>query len=271
MLNHIVPSLHGLLAGGAQVGGLLPPGLKSLLDPAALLGGFGPATLAVVALIVFIESGLLFPFLPGDSLLFTAGLLHQQLNLTLPVLIGVVVLAAIAGDQVGYMLGRTFGRRWFKDDARILKTKYLVETEEFFAKRGGWAIVLARFVPVVRTFTPLVAGVANYNYRKFTLWNILGAVGWGSSVVLLGTWLGHYDIIAKNVDAIAILLVLASVLPGVISLLHKRRVAKAGSRAGSPETGLESVPESFQASAAETGPESGQTAGQARDNKEHAH
>lgn len=215
MLSVNVSSLHGLL---------------SVLDPAALLGGLGPAALAVVALIVFIESGLLFPFLPGDSLLFTAGLLHQQLHLSLPVLIGVVVLAAIAGDQVGYMLGRTFGRRWFKDDARILKTKYLTETEEFFAKRGGWAIVLARFVPVVRTYAPLVAGVANYNYKTFTLWNIAGAVGWAGSITLLGTWLGRYEIVAKNIDVIAILLVVISVLPGLISIVSKRRKAASSAR-----------------------------------------
>lgn len=205
-----------------------------LIDPSTLLGDLGPATLAVVALIVFIESGLLFPFLPGDSLLFTAGLLHQQLNLSLPVLIGVVVVAAIAGDQVGYLLGRKFGRHWFKDDARILKTKYLTETEEFFAKRGGWAIVLARFVPVVRTYAPLVAGVANYNYKKFTLWNIAGGVAWAASITLLGTWLGQYEIIAKNIDVIAVLLVLASVVPGLISFLLKRR--KAASPASVPAT-----------------------------------
>nr|CAD29777.1 putative DedA-family membrane protein [Arthrobacter sp. C2-2] len=208
----------------------LPSGLSSIFDPAALLHGLGPATLGIVALIVFIESGLLFPFLPGDSLLFTAGLLHQQLNLALPVLIGVVALAAIAGDQVGYMLGRRFGRRWFKDDARILKTAYLVQTEEFFAKRGGAAIVLARFVPVVRTFAPLVAGIARYDYKKFTLWNVAGAVGWAGSVVLLGTWLGHFEFVAKNIDAIAILMVLVSVLPGVIGMLKSRRNARRAAR-----------------------------------------
>ncbi len=210
-------------------------GLLSALDPAVLLSGLGPATLAVVALIVFVESGLLFPFLPGDSLLFTAGLLHQQLNLSLSVLIGVVIVAAIAGDQVGYMLGRKFGRRWFKDDARILKTKYLAETEEFFAKHGGWALVLARFVPVVRTYAPLVAGVAHYNYRKFALWNIAGAVGWAGSITLLGTWLGRYEIVASNVDVIAILLVVISVAPGLISVVSKRRMASSAQRP-TPET-----------------------------------
>ncbi|MCU6482491.1 membrane-associated protein [Arthrobacter silviterrae] len=217
LLATALPAVHAAL---------LPAGLTSVLDPAALLQGLGPATLAVVAAIVFIESGVLFPFLPGDSLLFTAGLLHQQLNLALPVLIGVVALAAIAGDQVGYLLGRKFGRRWFKDDARVLKTKYLAETEAFFAKHGGMAIVLARFVPVVRTYAPLVAGTANYNHKKFTLWNIAGAVAWAGSVVLLGTWLGHFDIIAKNIDVIAVLMVLVSILPGIIGVLRSRRAAR---------------------------------------------
>lgn len=208
----------------------LHTGLFSALDPAALLQGLGPATLGVVALIIFIESGVLFPFLPGDSLLFTAGLLHQQLGITLPVLIGVVTIAAIAGDQVGYFLGRKFGRRWFSDDARILKSAYLDRTEAFFAKKGGAAVVLSRFVPIVRTYTPLVAGISRYDHKKFTLWNIAGALAWAGSVVMLGTWLGHVEFIARNVDAIAILMVLVSVLPGVIGLLRSHFKAKAAAR-----------------------------------------
>lgn len=230
-LSYVLPAAaHAAIP--ASIPASVPSGLLAVMDPAALLNGLGPATLAVVALIVFIESGLLFPFLPGDSLLFTAGLLHNQLNLPLPVLIGVVVLAAVAGDQVGYLLGRKFGRRWFKDDARILKTKYLAETEVFFAKHGGWAIILARFVPVVRTYMPLVAGVANYNHRKFTLWNVAGALGWAASITLLGTWLGHYEVVAKNIDVIAVALVLVSVLPAVASFLLKGR--RAGSVAAAP-------------------------------------
>ena len=198
-------------------------GAPSLLDPASLLAGLGPAALGVVALMVFIESGVLFPFLPGDSLLFTAGLLHQQLQLTLPVLIGVVTAAAVAGDQVGYMLGRKFGRRWFRDDARILKTAHLTTTEDFFRRHGGAAIVLARFVPMVRTFAPLTAGIARYEYKYFTLWNVIGALAWASSVTLLGTWLGHFEIIAKNIDVIAVAMVLVSVLPAAVQLLKRRR------------------------------------------------
>ncbi|MGO4384276.1 DedA family protein [Specibacter sp. RAF43] len=205
---------------------VLPP----LFDPSTLLQGLGPATLAVVALMVFIESGVLFPFLPGDSLLFTAGLLHQQLHLSLPVLIGVVALAAVAGDQVGYLLGRRFGRRWFTDDARILKTAHLVRTEDFFARRGGAAIILARFVPVVRTFAPLAAGIAGYDRRTFTLWNVTGAVGWSGAVILLGTWLGHFSFVANNVDAIAVIMVLVSVIPWGVEFLRSRHSAAADTR-----------------------------------------
>src|SRR6478736_745096 len=212
-------------------------GSPSLLDPAGLLGGLGPAALGVIAGMVFIESGVLFPFLPGDSLLFTAGLLHQQLQLALPVLIGVITAAAIAGDQVGYLLGRRFGRRWFKDDARVLKTAHLTATEDFFRRHGGAAVVLARFVPIVRTFAPLTAGTARYDYKSFTLWNITGAVAWAASVTMLGTWLGHFDIIARNIDAIVVAMVLVSVVPGVVQLLKRRRNSRGAGAAADKAAG----------------------------------
>jgi membrane-associated protein len=215
--------VHSILAAGLVPALAGAAGSPSLLDPASLLEGLGPAALGVIAAMVFIESGVLFPFLPGDSLLFTAGLLHQQLQLTLPVLIGVVTAAAIAGDQVGYMLGRKFGRRWFKDDAKVLKTSHLTATEDFFRRHGGAAVVLARFVPIVRTYAPLTAGMARYGYKAFTLWNILGALAWAASVTLLGTWLGHYEIIANNIDVIAVVMVLVSVVPWGIEFLKRRR------------------------------------------------
>jgi membrane-associated protein len=222
-----VHTLHALAVVPAlSASAAIPP----VFDPAALLEGLGPATLGVIAAMVFIESGVLFPFLPGDSLLFTAGLLHQQLGLTLPVLIGVVTGAAAAGDQVGYMLGRRFGRRWFRDDARVLKTAHLNRTEDFFDRHGGAAIVLARFVPIVRTYAPLSAGIARYGYRSFTLWNITGALAWAASVTLLGTWLGHFEIVVKNIDVIAFVMVLLSVLPWCIEYLKRRRKHRTAAR-----------------------------------------
>lgn len=228
--------MHSIYASGLVPALTAAAGSPSLLDPASLLAGLGPAALGVIAAMVFIESGVLFPFLPGDSLLFTAGLLHQQLQLTLPVLIGVVTAAAVAGDQVGYWLGRTFGRRWFKDDAKVLKTAHLTTTEEFFRRHGGAAVVLARFVPMVRTFAPLTAGIGRYGYKAFTLWNIVGALAWAVSVILLGTWLGHYEIIAKNIDVIAVAMVLVSVLPWAIQLLRRRRSNRRATAGTTPDS-----------------------------------
>jgi membrane-associated protein len=227
---HIVQALAVSPALAASAGG------PSIFDPAGLLQGLGPAALGVIAAMVFVESGVLFPFLPGDSLLFTAGLLHQQLQLTLPVLIGVVTAAAVAGDQVGYMLGRKFGRRWFKDDAKVLKTAHLTRTEEFFHRHGGPAIVLARFVPIVRTYAPLTAGIARYGYKAFTLWNITGALAWAVSVTLLGTWLGHFEIVARNIDVIAVVMVLGSVLPWGIEFLKRRKHRSSGRKVAMDDT-----------------------------------
>ncbi len=125
-----------------------------MFDAQSILTGLGPWALVGIAVMVFIESGVLFPFLPGDSLLITAGLLHTRLGLDIPVICAVAFLAAAAGDQVGYLIGNRFGSRLFKDDAKVLKTSRLRETEAFFVKYGGRALVIGRFVPVVqRTVT----------------------------------------------------------------------------------------------------------------------
>lgn len=198
--------------------------------PVALLGmnieeiliNAGPWVLGLVAFMVFIESGVLFPFLPGDSLLFTTSLLHQQLNLNVFVMLLVFSLAAILGDQVGYWLGRTFGRRLFKEDAKVLSYANLDKANIFFNKYGGKALILARFVPVVRTFVPLAAGIANYRYSKFATWNITGAILWVFLMTLGGVFLGGIDIIKNNVEAIALIIVFVSLIPIVIEVLRER-------------------------------------------------
>ena len=194
-----------------------------MLDPQSILSALGPGALAGIAVLVFIESGLLFPFLPGDSLLVTAGLLHQKLGLAVAVIALVGFATAAAGDQVGYLLGHRFGTRLFKDDARILKTERLRETEAFFEKYGGRALVLGRFIPVVRTYVPLAAGSAGYPYCKFLPWNLLGAALWGCGMVVIGSLLGGLPFIVNNIDVLAIVIVLISVLPVVISALRRRR------------------------------------------------
>ena len=188
----------------------------------SLLEAVGPWALVVIAVFVFIESGLLFPFLPGDSLLVTAGLTHQALGLSVPVIAIVAFIAAAAGDQVGYFLGDRFGARLFKDDARILKTERLRETEAFFEKYGGRALVLGRFVPVIRTYVPLAAGSARYPYRRFLPWNLLGAFLWAVGVTVVGSLLGGVPFITNNIDVLLTVIVVVSVLPIVIGQVRKR-------------------------------------------------
>jgi len=190
-----------------------------IFDPEAFLTGLGPVVLIGMAIVVFIESGLLFPFLPGDSLLFTAGLLAASGVISAPVWLVIVVafVAAGAGDQVGYFLGHRFGRRWFKPDARILKIRHLEEAERFFTKHGGPALILGRFVPVVRTYVPLAAGTAKYHYRRFVVWNLSGAALWTVTITTLGVLLGKIPLVRDHIDLIAIAIVLVSVVPIVLS------------------------------------------------------
>lgn len=197
--------------------------LSPLLDPSSMLSAMGPWVLLGIVVMVFIESGCLFPFLPGDSLLFTAALMHLQLGIPLWALFTTAIIAAFGGDQVGYLLGRRFGRGLFKPDARILKTEYLDRSETFFAKHGVAAIVLARFVPIVRTFTPLSAGISRMNHRHFTIWNLVGGAGWVVTMCIAGLTLGSIPLVANHIDIMATIIVLVSVTPMLISALARRR------------------------------------------------
>jgi membrane-associated protein len=199
-----------------------------ILDPQAFLTSLGPVALIGLAAMVFVESGLLFPFLPGDSLLFTAGLLASSGVLHVPVWAVIVVAfgAAAAGDQVGYLLGHRFGRRLFRPDARVLKTRYLDEAEAFFARYGGPALILGRFVPVVRTYVPLAAGASLYRYRSFLVWNLTGAALWTAAVSILGVVLGKIPFVASHIDILAILVVIVSVLPIVVSGIIRYRKSR---------------------------------------------
>ncbi|WP_298228671.1 DedA family protein [Gryllotalpicola sp.] len=190
--------------------------LVNPLNPDALLTALGPWALAGIAIIIFIESGVLFPFLPGDSLLVTAAILAYPLGLSHWVIAIVAFVAAFVGDQVGYLLGRRFGRRLFKPDARILKTEHLEEAERFFAKYGPVSLVLGRFVPIVRTYVPLAAGTAALRYSRFLLWNGLGGAAWVASLTLVGVFLGGIPFIANNIDVLMIVIVVVSVLPVAI-------------------------------------------------------
>jgi membrane-associated protein len=195
----------------------------SWLDPDTLIKAFG---LIGILVIVFTESGLLFGFfLPGDSLLFTAGLLSATGNLPpIWVLLATIPIAAIAGDQVGYAIGRKFGPPLFnRPDSRFFRREYVDRSAAFFEKYGPRTVVIARFVPIVRTFVPVMAGTSRMRYRVFVTYNIIGGLLWGSGVPLLGYLLGEIEFVRNNIEPILILIVLISVTPVFIELFRARR------------------------------------------------
>ncbi|GAA5212111.1 DedA family protein [Streptomyces thinghirensis] len=178
-----------------------------------------------ILLIVFAESGL-FAFLPGDSLLFTAGLFVAQgeyISQPLWLVCTLIVLAAVIGDQVGYMIGKFLGPKLFnRPNSKLFKQENLDKAHEFMEKYGPKAIVLARFVPIVRTFAPIVAGAGRMKYRTFLTYNIIGGVAWGSGVTLAGYWLGQIEFIRTNVEPILVLIVVLSVVPIAIEYFRER-------------------------------------------------
>ena len=210
----------------------------SWLDPDYLINTFG---LTGVLLIVFAESGLLIGFfLPGDSLLFTTGLLVTTGTLDTPLWLvcTLVALAAIIGDQVGYLFGRKVGPSLFKrPDSRLFKQENVEKAHEFFEKYGPKSLVLARFVPVVRTFTPIIAGVSRMNYRSFIMFNIIGGLLWGVGVTVLGAMLGKIDFVHKHIEMILLLIVLLSVVPIVIEFLRARSKSKKAGGAAEQQAG----------------------------------
>jgi membrane-associated protein len=207
----------------------------SWLDPNHLITTYG---LWGVLLVVFAESGLLIGFfLPGDSLLFTTGLLvasgtiHQPLALVAVL----VAVAAVVGQQTGYFFGRKVGPSLFRrPDSRLFKTENIEKAHAFFQHHGPKAIVMACFVPVVRTFTPIVAGVSRMNYRSFLTFNMIGGSLWGAGVTVLGYWLGQITFVRDNIDAILVLVVLVSVIPISIEYLRSRRKGAAAAEAAGP-------------------------------------
>ncbi|WP_282703558.1 VTT domain-containing protein [Streptomyces sp. CC219B] len=196
------------------------------LSPDYLIETF---SLPGILLIVFAESGL-FAFLPGDSLLFTAGLFVAEgtyISEPLWLVCTLIVLAAVIGDQVGYTIGKFFGPKLFnRPNSRLFKQENLEKAHEFMEKYGPKAIVLARFVPIVRTFAPIVAGAGRMKYRTFLTYNIIGGIVWGTGVTLAGYWLGQIDFIKTNVEAILVLIVFASVVPIIVEYLRERSKKK---------------------------------------------
>ena len=192
-----------------------------------LLYSLGPAALLLVMAVVFAESGLLVGFfLPGDSFLFIAGALVASHVISLPgwlLALGVFV-AAVAGDQVGYMIGRRFGSRLFsRPESRVFSPANADRAQRFFDRHGSKAVVLARFVPVIRTFVPAVAGIGHMHRRRFTTYNLIGAALWSVGIVVAGILFGGIAFVAAHIELITLGLAGLSVIPGALAYWHGRR------------------------------------------------
>ncbi len=198
----------------------------SWLDPLQIIESLGSFALIGILLIIFAECGLLIGFFfPGDSLLFTAGLLVAAGTLGTPLwlLCVLVTLAAVLGNGVGYWIGRKAGPPIFeRRDSRLFKQEYVDKTYAFFDRYGTRAIVLARFVPIVRTFITVLAGVGKMDVRRYLVYSTIGGILWGTGVTLLGYFLGQIDFVKANVELILIGIVVLSVVPIAIELLRER-------------------------------------------------
>ncbi|WP_285725278.1 VTT domain-containing protein [Psychromicrobium xiongbiense] len=225
-LASIPSAVAPVFTGGAARASLLPDWLNpsKILDNPAL--GFWVVVIACA--IIFAETGLLLGFfLPGDSLLFTAGLLSAsgKLPVNIWVLALLLVICAIVGNQVGYLIGQKAGPALFKrPDSRFFKQENLAKAHAFFEKHGGKALILARFVPIVRTFVPVIVGVAQYDRKNFLLFNVAGGVLWAGGVTLLGGLLGEsVPWVKDNLDLIFIVIVVLSLIPIVVEVLRSRK------------------------------------------------
>lgn len=194
---------------------------------AELVAQYGVWVYAILFLILFCETGLVVtPFLPGDSLLFVAGALAalptNQLNVHTMVVL--MVLAAIMGDAVNYTIGRLFGEKLFSNpNSRIFRRSYLDKTHAFYARHGGKTIILARFVPIVRTFAPFVAGMGHMSYRHFALYNVTGALLWVLAFTYAGYLFGDLPVVQENLKLLIVAIIFISILPGAIEIWRHRR------------------------------------------------
>lgn len=187
-----------------------------------LISTYGFATYAILFVIIFIETGLVFtPFLPGDSLLFAAGAFAALGSLNIVVVLVLLIVAAILGDTCNYWIGHFFGQKLVDNPKVPIRKEHIEETQRFFEKHGGKTIILARFVPIVRTFAPFVAGIGKMTYGKFISYNIIGGVAWVLLASMAGYFFGNIPVVKENFSIIIIAIVLISVIPMAIPIVKK--------------------------------------------------
>ena len=193
----------------------------------AFVQDYGAWVYLLLFLIIFVETGfIVMPFLPGDSLLFAAGALSATGVMHLGVLMGLLFVAAVLGDNVNYVVGRRAGQAVFERDSRWIRREYLQRTQAFFDRHGGKSIILARFVPIVRTFAPFLAGVGKMPYGVFFLYNLVGGALWIGGFVLLGYHFGNLPAVKHNFSLVIFLIIGISLLPMVIEFWRHRRQAR---------------------------------------------
>ena len=195
---------------------------------AELTAAYGPWIYGILFLIIFCETGLVVtPFLPGDSLLFVAGAIATQDAMNIHLMVILLIIAAILGDAVNYSIGRFFGVRLFANpDSKIFRRRHLEITQTFYARHGGKTIILARFVPIVRTFAPFVAGMGHMPYRRFAAYNVVGAIAWVTLFSYAGYFFGNLPVVQSNLHYLIVAIIFVSILPGVIEILRHRRAAR---------------------------------------------
>lgn len=190
-----------------------------------IVNHYGILSYLLLALIIFVETGIVFfPFIPGDSILFVVGLLAARGSLNLGIIMLILMASAILGDTCNYLIGHFFGNKLLSNEKVVKRIgKHIDRTKEFFTKYGGLAIIYARFVPIVRTIAPFLAGVGEMKYKKFLTYNITGGIGWIFSITLLGYFLGNIDFVKSNLTLILLLIVFISILPPIITMLKVRK------------------------------------------------
>ena len=217
MLNHMIETLKSIIE-------LNPTTLNQYAET------LGPWLYAVLFLIIFAETGLVVtPFLPGDSLLFAVGAVaaHPGSPIRLGLIAVLLVIAAVLGDAVNYFIGYRVGPRVFsREDSWLLNKKHLLKAHNFYEEYGGITIILARFVPIVRTFAPFVAGIGRMSYRRFAVFNVVGGTVWILLFLLAGWWFGAQAVVQKNFKLVIVAIIVISVLPGVVEYLRARGKAQ---------------------------------------------
>ncbi len=194
---------------------------KHLAD---VISTYGNLTYLILFLIIFLETGLVVtPFLPGDSLLFAAGALTPQSDMNINILLFGLTVAAVLGDALNYQIGRFIGSKALSvEDKWYFKKEYITKTENFYKKYGGKTIIIARFVPIVRTFAPFLAGVGEMKYLKFASYNIIGAILWVNSLTLAGYYFGGIEVVKKNFGLVVVAIIILSILPAIYEIFSQR-------------------------------------------------